>query len=56
MNFAEQKRWQIASHIVMAIYRLALALLPFILLIISSFTDDRVALLNGYSYWPEKFP
>ncbi|MGI6326515.1 MAG: carbohydrate ABC transporter permease [Saccharofermentanales bacterium] len=54
MNFAEQKRWQIASHIVMAILS-ALALLPFILLIISSFTDDRVALLNGYSYWPEKF-
>lgn len=54
MNFASQKRWQIASHIVMAILS-ALALLPFILLIISSFTDDRVALLNGYSYWPEKF-
>jgi putative aldouronate transport system permease protein len=54
MNFAEQKRWQIASHIAMAILS-ALALLPFILLIISSFTDDRVALLNGYSYWPEKF-
>ncbi len=27
MNFAEQKRWQIASHIVMAILS-ALALLP----------------------------
>lgn len=54
MNFTEQRRWQAASHIIMALLS-ALALLPFILLVISSFTDDRVALLNGYTYWPEKF-
>ncbi len=54
MNFSEQKRWQFASHVVMILLS-ALALLPFILLIISSFTDDRIALANGYTYWPEKF-
>lgn len=32
----------------------AFALLPFLLLIIASFTDETVALLNGYSYFPEK--
>jgi putative aldouronate transport system permease protein len=32
-----------------------LALLPFILLIIASFTDDQVAVINGYRYLPEKW-
>lgn len=30
------------------------ALLPFILLVIASFTDETTALMNGYSYFPEK--
>lgn len=49
----DQKRWRIAAHIVMTVLSL-LALLPFLLLIIASFTDDKVALLNGYSFFPEK--
>ncbi len=50
----DQKIWRVAAHIVMILLS-ALALLPFILLIIASFTDDTVALLNGYSYFPEKW-
>lgn len=46
--------WRIAAHIVMIIGSL-LAVLPFILLIISSFTDNQTALMNGYSFFPEKW-
>ncbi len=48
----DQKRWKVAAHIVMIIMS-ALAILPFLLLVISSFTDEAVALKNGYSYFPE---
>lgn len=48
------KGWKIAANIVMVICSF-LALAPFILLIIASFTDETVALLNGYSYFPEKW-
>lgn len=50
----DQKRWKVVAHIVMIIMS-ALALLPFILLIIASFTDEAVALKDGYSYFPAKF-
>lgn len=50
----DQKIWRIVAHIVMILLS-ALALLPFILLIIASFTDETVALVNGYSYFPEKW-
>ena len=50
----DQKRWRIVAHIVL-IFFTAMAILPFLLLIIASFTDETVALLNGYSYIPEKF-
>jgi putative aldouronate transport system permease protein len=46
--------WQIVSHLVLFLFSLA-ALLPFILLIISSFTDNNIALVNGYSFFPEKW-
>ncbi len=49
----DQKRWRFAAHIVMIIMS-ASAVLPFILLVISSFTDDETALLNGYSFTPAK--
>ncbi|HIS48256.1 MAG TPA: carbohydrate ABC transporter permease [Candidatus Scybalocola faecigallinarum] len=32
-----------------------MAVMPFILLVIASFTDETVAILNGYSYFPEKW-
>lgn len=50
----DQKRWQMAAHVVLAVSS-ALALLPFILLVIISFTDDKTAIENGYSYLPAKW-
>ncbi len=49
----DQKRWRLAAHIILSICS-ALALLPFLLLIIASFTDDKISMDNGYSYFPEK--
>ncbi len=46
--------WQIVAHIVMIIGSL-LALMPFVLLLIASFTDNQTALMNGYSFFPEKW-
>ena len=50
----DAKRWGIAAHIVMIILTL-LAALPFLLLIIASFTDENTALNYGYSYFPKKW-
>ncbi len=49
----DQKRWNLMAHTVMIILS-ALALLPFVLLVISSFTDDKIALIDGYSFTPAK--
>ncbi len=53
MKTGDQKRWLIVSHIVMILMSLA-ALLPFALLVIASFTDDNVAMVEGYSFTPSK--
>lgn len=53
MESHEQKRWTIAAHIILCILTL-LAFLPFILLIIASFTDNAVAIKEGYSFFPSK--
>lgn len=50
----ERKRWSIAGNVVMGFLSF-LAIMPFILLVIASFTDDNVAIKNGYSYFPEKW-
>lgn len=46
--------WQFAAHTVMIIGSL-LALLPFVLLVIASFTDNQTAIVNGYTFFPEKW-
>ena len=50
----DEKRWELSANIILIICSL-LALLPFLLLIIISFTDDKTAMMNGYSYFPEKW-
>lgn len=50
----DQKIWRIGAHVVL-ITMTALAVLPFILLVVASFTDETAALKNGYSYFPEAF-
>ena len=49
-----EKRFQVFGHIVMIIITLC-AILPLILLLISSFTDNDVLVRNGYSFIPEKW-
>ncbi|HHV12113.1 MAG TPA: carbohydrate ABC transporter permease [Clostridiales bacterium] len=45
---------QIISNTILLILSL-LALFPFLLLIIGSFTDNAAAVANGYTYFPEKW-
>lgn len=54
MKSSDKKRMSIISHTVL-ITLTCLALIPFILLIIASFTDDVTAIRNGYSFFPEKW-
>lgn len=46
--------WQVMSHFVMILLSL-LALLPFILLVMASITDNQWATANGFSFFPKKF-
>ncbi|WP_138750759.1 carbohydrate ABC transporter permease [Paenibacillus sinopodophylli] len=50
----KDKWWSYAGHIVMIILSIV-AIAPFLLLLMSSFTDEATALKNGYSFFPEKF-
>lgn len=47
------KRWSKCAHVLMIVLSI-LAIAPFVLLIISSFTDEAVAVKNGYSFFPAK--
>uniref|UniRef100_UPI00406BEB35 carbohydrate ABC transporter permease n=1 Tax=Paenibacillus sp. FSL R10-2782 TaxID=2954661 RepID=UPI00406BEB35 len=49
-----QQIWQISMHVILFLIS-AMCILPFILLVISSVTDERTIYLNGYSFIPEKF-
>ena len=49
----DQKKWTTISGIVLIILAL-MAVLPFILLVIASFTDNYTAIKEGYSYFPSK--
>ena len=48
-----KKGWNIAANIIMCVLSV-LAIAPFVLLIIASFTDETVAMTDGYSYFPAK--
>lgn len=50
----ESSKWNLLANAVMILFA-ALALLPFILLIIASFTDNQWATVNGFSFWPAKW-
>ncbi|MEK3834115.1 MULTISPECIES: carbohydrate ABC transporter permease [unclassified Paenibacillus] len=50
----KDKRWSIAGHVLMIILSV-LAVAPFILLFMSSITDEATALQDGYSFFPQKF-
>ena len=52
MKMRENRGSKVSSHTIMFLLSF-LALAPFILLIIASFTDESTALLYGYSYFPK---
>ncbi len=47
-------KYQVSINIVMAIWTLII-ILPFILLFMSSITDENTLVANGYSFFPKKF-
>ena len=48
------KGFQVFAHLVM-IFLIVFSLAPFVLLILSSLTDEQTLIRNGYSFFPEKF-
>lgn len=54
MKTKSQKRWSFGVNIVLGTASF-LAMMPFILLIIASFTAEEVALTDGYTYFPAKW-
>ena len=54
MRTKEQKRFELIGHIIMIVLTL-LALVPILLMVISSLTEDGTLLRNGYSFFPEKW-
>lgn len=54
MKTKSQKRWSFGANIVLGTASF-LAMMPFILLIIASFTAEEVALTDGYTYFPAKW-
>ncbi len=51
---SSRRSWNIAANIVMCVLSF-LALAPFILLVIASFTDEATAIADGYSYFPAQW-
>jgi putative aldouronate transport system permease protein len=51
---AEEKRFQVLIHVILIIFT-ALAILPFVLLVSSSLTDDATLVKFGYNFWPRVF-
>ncbi len=54
LHSKSNRRFQILAHTVLIIFSLYV-ILPFILLFMSSITDETSLMLNGYSFFPEKF-
>ncbi|MBQ9210243.1 MAG: carbohydrate ABC transporter permease [Clostridia bacterium] len=48
------KAYKIISYVVMVLWA-AIIILPFLLLLMSSLTDEQVLVANGYSFFPKKF-
>ncbi len=54
MMVDNKKGFQIFANILMTFLAIC-ALAPFILLIMSSITDEQALIMDGYSFWPSKF-
>lgn len=49
----EGRVWQWAGHLIMIVVSIA-CLVPFVLLFVSSITDEKMIIQNGYSFFPAK--
>ena len=54
MKSREYRVTQLLAHLVCGLFAL-MALLPFILLIVASFTDNGWATANGFSFFPKEW-
>ena len=54
MKSKDSLKWQTISHVVLMIFALC-ALIPFILLLSASFSDETNVMVNGYSLFPKEF-
>lgn len=46
--------WQITSNVVLGVFSL-MAVIPFVLLLIASFTDNQWVMVNGITFFPEEW-
>ncbi len=53
-NSSKSKRYQFCINLVMILVTLII-ILPFVLVFMSSITDENTLIRNGYSFFPEKF-
>ncbi len=53
-TYSDEKRWLAASHIILIICSL-LVIVPFLLLVIASFTDNSWAAVNGFRFFPKEW-
>lgn len=53
MKSKDQKKWSVISYFFMILFSLC-AVVPFVLLVVASFTDNDVAMREGFSFFPSK--
>lgn len=54
MRNSSERSFQLIANIVMAVAALV-CVIPLVLLVASSFTDNTTLILEGYNFWPKKF-
>lgn len=54
MRNSDERRWYVAANVVLIIFSI-LILVPFVLLIIASFTDNKWAAANGFTFFPKEW-
>ena len=50
----DEKKFQIVAHAVLILLSVS-AILPMVLMVVSSFTDNDLLIAQGYKFWPEKW-
>lgn len=48
---SDDRRWLAASHIVLILFSI-IVIVPFVLLLVASFTDNKWAAVNGFTFFP----